>query len=432
MKMAKRAYTQSEREQRMGCKVMGWDPELNPWEESVDGAALLDEISETIKRHVVLPEWSAEALALWVLHTYAFELREITAYVGVESPEKRCGKTTLLGTMAELVNRPVVSANISSPAFFRVIEELRPTLLLDEADTTLVKNDELRGILNAGSSRKTAFVVRMASISKSEDQGMPNEAEMPEESGGDGLKLVRYSCWCPKMLAAIGRLPETIEDRSIVVKMHRKTIQETCARLKVLESTRLRRQCLRFVQDHQKEIAESQPTAPRELNDRAADVWEPLLALADLAGGDWPTKARGAAVALTERAQENSPIGSLLLDILLVFTTAGQSKLFSRTIISGLSRFRERPWHELRGKWIDELWLSRRLNPYGVRPRTLRIGEERAKGYMLEDLMDACRRYIPDSEVKRLRAEGNLVEDGKEEVVEPTIGRIGNDNAQQE
>ena len=84
---------------------------------------LLDELAGVMRRFVVLPNGAA-ALALWVLHTYAFELREVSTYMGVESPEKRCGKTTLLTVLSELVNRPVVAANISSPAFFRVIEEV--------------------------------------------------------------------------------------------------------------------------------------------------------------------------------------------------------------------------------------------------------------------------------------------------------------------
>src|SRR5207247_6048144 len=126
-----------------------------------DGRALLDELEGVLKRFVVLPKYAAETLALWTLHTYAFELREVTTYVGIESPEKRCGKTTLLGVLSELVNRPVVAANISSPAFFRVIEETRPTLLIDEADTFLQGGDGLRGLLPARYSRETSYVVRV-------------------------------------------------------------------------------------------------------------------------------------------------------------------------------------------------------------------------------------------------------------------------------
>src|SRR6266702_4391715 len=136
---------------------------VEPWPEPVDGKALLDEVEGQLKRFVVLAKWVAETLALWVVHTYAFQLRQVATYIGVESPEKRCGKTTLLTLMCELVNRPVVASNISSPAFFRVIEEKSPTLMIDEADTVLHRNKELKGILNSGYAKKTAYVIRTAS-----------------------------------------------------------------------------------------------------------------------------------------------------------------------------------------------------------------------------------------------------------------------------
>src|SRR5438874_2310465 len=136
--------------------------EVEPWPEAVDGGALLDGLRQEASRFVVLPAWGKEALALFTLHTYAYELRDVSTYLGIESPQKQCGKTTLLTVLSELVNRPVVSSNVSPPALFRVIEELRPTLLIDEADTFLKGNDEFRGILNSGYSRKTAFVLRVA------------------------------------------------------------------------------------------------------------------------------------------------------------------------------------------------------------------------------------------------------------------------------
>ena len=119
---------------------MGAGVAVEPWTEPVDGKALLDDLESLIVLYVLLPKWAAEMLALWVLHTYAFKLRQVATYIGIESPEKRCGKTTLLTVLCELVNRPVVASNISSPAFFRVIEEKEPTLLIDEADTVLHRN----------------------------------------------------------------------------------------------------------------------------------------------------------------------------------------------------------------------------------------------------------------------------------------------------
>jgi len=127
-----------------------WGNKVDPWPEPVDGNVLLDELAALLRRFVILPQWAAETVALWILHTYAFQLRDVCTYLGIESPEKRCGKTTLLSVLSELVSRPVVAANISPPAFFRVIEEMQPTLLIDETDTFLRRNDELGGILNAG------------------------------------------------------------------------------------------------------------------------------------------------------------------------------------------------------------------------------------------------------------------------------------------
>jgi hypothetical protein len=220
--------------------------------------------------------------------------------------------------------------------------------------------------------------------------------------------LARFSCWCPKIIAAIGRLPDTLADRCIPIRMQRKTAAESCERVREFDGTELRRKCARFVRDHAETIRSARPALPRELNDRAADIWEPLLALADAAGGDWPTRARQAAIGLVASARDRSPIGSLLLDIFLLFLQADQQRLFTRTLVEGLNRFADRPWRDLAGgKIATEMWLARQLRPYGVLPRTLRIGQERAKGYVLAEMHDILKRYIPKSEVDALREEQN-------------------------
>jgi len=374
-------------------KERGWKPdeEVELWPEAVNGAELLGQLDGTIRRHVVLPQGTVEAIALWVLHTYAFGLRDVSTYLGVESPEKRCGKTTLLSVLSELVNRPVVAANISSPAFFRVIEEMQPTLIIDEADTFLRGNDEIRGILNSGYSRKTAFVVRVAN-----------------ETGG---RLARFSCWCPKVIAAIGRLPETLADRCIMVRMQRKLGVEKCVRLRELKGLELRRKCARFVRDHEAEILGRQPVIPAELHDRAADIWEPLLALAELAGGEWPEKARQAAIGLTCGTQGGTAIGSLLADIFAIFNIRKADRVFSRDLAEWLGGLEGRPWEELlRGGDVSEYWVAQRLRPFGVRPRTLRMGEQVAKGYTLDELRETFKRYISKMDLAQLRRDAVAVE----------------------
>ena len=375
---------------------------IEPWPEPVDGKTLLDEVARELRRFLVLPLWGPETLALWILHTYAFLLRDVSTYLGIESPEKQCGKTTLLTVLSRLVNRPEIAANISPPAFFRVIEETRPTLLIDEADTFLRRNGELRGILNAGYTRDGAYVVRVA-----------NQESEAGEPGATGKKtrLARFSCWCPKAIAAIGRLPETLADRCIPIRMERKTPIEPCERLRNMDTTTLKRKCLRFVMDHAEAIASARPEIPPGLADRTADIWEPLVVLADLAGGSWPELARKAAAGLTASAQENNPIGSLLLDLWVVFIQTKAERLFSRTLVASLSQFADRPWAELRrGKELTEGWLARQLRPYGVRSRTLWIEGAAAKGYKFEDFREVFRRYIPRSEIDALLAESRTPE----------------------
>jgi hypothetical protein len=129
-----------------------------------------------------------------------------------------------------------------------------------------------------------------------------------------------------------------------------------------------------------------------------------LLVLADLAQQGWPERGRKAAEVLTNDGQEDCPIGSLFMDILLAFVTRKDRRLFSRTIVAALNENADRPWRQVRkGKEIDELWLARQLAPYGIRPHTLRIEGVAAKGYAEADFAEVFRRYIPRSEVEELQ-----------------------------
>jgi len=324
----------------------------------------------------------------------------VAAYIGIESPIRRCGKTTLMTLLSELVNRPEPASNISSPAFYRAIEELRPTLLIDEADTLLPGNAQLRGILNSGYTLKMAYVLRVTNEPMADETGRRK---------GRKSRLARYSCFGPKAIAQIGHLPETLADRCIVLRLERKLPTEPCERLRNLDKVaveRLRRQCARFVLDHSAEIARARPELPRSLNDRAADLSEPLLAIADLAGCEWPARAREAVIGLTAHAEENDPMGALLLAIRAVFAAASGERIFSRTLVEGLNRLAHRPWAESRkGKEITERWLAEQLHPLDIRPRSVRLGGTVAKGYVEEDFAEAFKRYIPRGEMDASRAE---------------------------
>src|SRR5207245_4462052 len=137
------------------------------------------------------------------------------------------------------------------------------------------------------------------------------------------------------------------------------------------------------------------PQMPDSLNDRATDIREPLLALADLAGGDWPSLARQAAVSLNVSAQESNPISSLLLCIFALFTINKTDRMFTRSLVEGLNSFADRPWAEMRhGKQIHDIWLSQQLRPYGIRSQSIWIGEISANGYLQEYFIDIFHPYI--------------------------------------
>ena len=174
-------------------------PAIDPWPETVNGADLQDEIVNKVKRYVVLPEGSAEILALWAVHTHVFECFGHSPRLALTSPEKRCGKTTTLDVLTELVARPLPTSNATTAAIFRTIEKAKPTLLIDEADTFLKDNEELRGVLNAG-HRRGGQIIRTV---------------------GDDHEPRQFSTWAPAAIAMIGRVPDTLEDRSVSIALRR-------------------------------------------------------------------------------------------------------------------------------------------------------------------------------------------------------------------
>lgn len=266
--------------------------------------------------------------ALWILHTHAFEASETTPYMSLSSAEKRSGKTRLLEVLELLVRSALPAANISTAAVFRVIEDRQPTLLLDEIDaifTPKTDKEELRGILNAG-YRQGAVVYRMG--------------------GAKMTTLEPFSVFCPKVFAGIGELPDTIRDRSVGIRLERRTRDEQIERFRrrdVEEQAEpLRQSCESLASHHLATLTYARPVLPDELDDRAQDCWEPLLAIADLAGGDWPVRARAAAIQLsTGQEREDESMGAKLLkDIHAVFSANGTQRYRTADLIDELAKDR--------------------------------------------------------------------------------------------
>jgi hypothetical protein len=355
--------------------------EAEPWPEPVPGAALLEELEQLYARRIIQPPGGAIAMALWTVHTYAVTAANVSPYLVLTSPEPRCGKTTAIAIASALCYRPLPSSNISEASLYRIVEQAEPTIIIDEGDTFLKDNPHFVGILNSGHSRATAFVIRCV---------------------GDAAEPRRFQTFGPKLIALIGRLPAvSTADRSIALRMRRKLPEEAVERFDTrrlhLELADLRRRITRWVQDTLPALRSAEPQVPMALDDRAADNWRPLLALADAAGGLWPARAREVALLLSGDRGDEPGIGvTLLEDVRALFGTC--RVVASETMLEQLNGLPERPWATWtkQGKPMTQRHLATLLRPFGIRPGTVRIGEVTRKGYMLADFEDSFARYLPD------------------------------------
>jgi Protein of unknown function (DUF3631) len=353
---------------------------VEPWDEPVDGAALLDAIEAIFRRYIVLPEGAAHALALWVLHAWTFDAGDISPFLVLVSPTKRCGKTNTLIILLFLTPRSELASNISPSAMFRSIEDDRPTLLIDEADSFLKDNEEMRGILNGGHTKAAAYVKRNVEV---------NGEHKPR----------RFSTWAPKAIATIRALADTLEDRSIIIQLQRKPKSTKLPRLRHRDSEELaalRRKAARWAADNFSKLTNPDPEVPDALNDRAADNWRPLLAIADLVGGMWPEQARKAACVLSGDAEETSSDVRILAHIRQVF--GDQEAMRSVDLVARLVADLEWPWAEYgrAGKPLSQKQLAGLLKPFEIVSTNVRLaGLQQGKGYRRADFEGAWAAYCP-------------------------------------
>ena len=350
-----------------------------------DGAALLNEVVTLIRRYIVLDTEQADAIALWTAHTYAIDAVDVTPYLAIMSALERCGKSRLLEVLKNVVRRPWKTSKVSTAVLVRKIDTMKPTLLLDEVDAMLKSGSEfaeaLRGVLNSGyeSDGVSSLCVKQ----------------------GSNVVFVDLVTFCPKALAGIGDLPTTVTDRSIRIQMKRKRPGDEVERLRRRrardETEQLRTGLEQWATVHEAELRDAEPQLLDELDDRATDAWEPLFAIADLAGGDWSQRARTAALRLsTGDVRENDSLGvRLLSDVRDVFTSKDVDKLLSADLVRALLDIEEAPWSDIRGKPLVPNKLAWRLKPFAVRSRLIRVRDRVGHGYRREDLEDAWTRYLP-------------------------------------
>lgn len=357
----------------------------------VDGAALLNELRAALVKYVVFPTpEAADALTLWVAASHAQDAWEHAPRCAVVSPEKRCGKSRLLDVAEATSKRALVTVNISAAALVRAVsDEDPPTLFIDEADTIFGpkaadNHEDLRGIVNSGHQRGRPYV-------------RYNVASRTNE---------HLATFAMAMLAGIGDLPDTIMDRAIVIRMCRRAPGERVAPYR----TRRDRPALHDLRDRLSAwltgslevLKDSEPSMPVE--DRAADTWEPLVAVADLAGGHWPARARTATMVMVEAESSTDVEASLgvrlLGDIRDTFEALpGVGFLPSTELTNRLRKLDDSPWNDIGGRdGLTARGLAVRLGAYRIRSR--HNGAKTARGYHRADFIDTFARYLPSPTVR--------------------------------
>ena len=359
-----------------------------PTFEPENGAQLLDKLHKALTRYVVFPTpEAADAATLWDAATHAQTAWEHAPRLAALSPEKRCGKSRLMDVIEAMCYRGIITVNISPAALVRCVDEVDPpTLMVDEADTIFGSkasdnHEDLRGLINSGHQRNRPYIRYDITTRKTE--------ELPT--------------FCMAMLAGIGDLPDTITDRAIVIRMRRRASGETVDPYRTRRDApalhNLRDRLHHWASGLVGELTDAEPDMPVE--DRAADTWEPLVAIADAAGGDWPARARKAALLLVAAENIADAEGSLglrlLADIRDVMNEWTVSFITSADLVGALRKIDDGPWRE---KDIDLTMnaLARRLKPYGVRPD--QNAAKTARGYQREDFTDAFTRYLPSETVQ--------------------------------
>jgi len=347
-------------------------PDTVPWHDAIGIAEVLNEIISFIRRFTVVPQHADIAIGLWILHVWC-----------LKSPTKSCGKTTLLNLIGYLLPKNVSSSNVTPAVLFRLVDRHHVSLCIDEVDLNFKQNGELVSLVNSGHRRDGANAYRCS---------------------GDSNDPTAYNSWSGKALAGIGNLKETTESRAIQILMRKKKKGEKIEKIRKHHSKdyeNLKQKCRKIALDNLNRLCDYEPEVPQELDDRQADNWEPLLAIADLAGENWPAWGRQAAIALSCQGKEDeiSLKEKLLADLREIFNKKFQERadtcLPTSHIIQFLEEKKESGWAEYNyGKPITDRQLSNFLRPFNIRSKDLRWGQVILKGYVFAHFQDAFERYL--------------------------------------
>jgi putative DNA primase/helicase len=353
-------------------------PAPKPWPHPVTGAALLRSLARYFSKHLVLPTGANHAMPLWTVHTHCFEVFSFTPRLQFKAPTKNAGKSTAMALLKGVVAKPLETESISQAFLYRAIELAIPTVLMDEADTYLRDDDDLRAMVNAG-VKPGAQAGRCV---------------------GENQEPRLFNCHSPMALAGIGSLPGTIEDRAIKMTMRRRRRTETIRPIDDVThaiAERLRAKAARWARDHASELRAARPDMGGLIN-RAADRWRALYAIADLAGGEWPDRARAAQAAISGADDDDSDsLGErLLADVKRMFEDVIPiTELPTSDLVERLVAMQDRPWPEMgrSRKPLTTTRFTQMVGRFGVLRRRLSDGN-RPWGYRVTDFEDAFGRYL--------------------------------------
>jgi hypothetical protein len=358
-------------------------------------------VENYLRRFVAHPsEHALAAHALWIAHTHLIEHFDTTPRLAFMSAEKESGKTRALEVTALLVPKPILSISASPAVIVRLVSSGRVTILFDEIDGVFGNakaqeaNTDLRSILNGG-YRRGAKVHRCV-------------------TRGKKVETEELDAFAAVAVAGLRSLPDTLASRSIFIRMKRRSPDEYVEpfrhRYHAEQAKPIREALEEWCREHEPDFIGAEPAMPVGIEDRSADCWEPLIAIADVAGGDWPKRSRAAAVFLTKSASTETETKGveLLGHVREAFGT--HEKLWTVDILQGLHDRDESPWKEMGGgKPLNDRGLAVRLKDYGIRSRDVWINGKTKKGYYAEDFRPEWKRYLPPC-----RPQGNERDEGEE------------------
>lgn len=354
--------------------------DTKPYHQAVSSDELYNELYHLIDKHITIDEPQKVAFVFWVIFSYLVDIANIAPIAWITAPEKQCGKSTLLSLFARLVNKPLATSSITPASLFRVADKYKPTVLLDEIDVSVKKNQEILGIINAGYSRHAPYIVRYDTDAKTERF---------------------FNCFCAKVASGIGSMQGTFMSRSIRFEMRRQTNQDKDTEglneqdLPQEQTDKLKSKIARWANDNRQAVKAVRIVKKQhfpKLNDRDFDNWYILLQIATVMG-KFDT-AKIACLAITQKPSEPSLNEELLADIREQINVNHEyiscHQLCDDLTMSDTMRWRT--YHN--GQPITVYWLGKRLSKFGIKSENKRLNGELTKCYKTADLLSVFEMYL--------------------------------------